>query len=217
MARSAYKIPLGGGPPKGTSSTSSDLEWLHGKQQQPSLPAADTTTEETKKKTKPMARSAYKIQLSAAAAGRRPQTTTMDKTSTTNNTTTTKPNTTNPSKFGKADPIRDLLFLVSFLAFLFLVSWVYRDIGKPVDLTKMKAGASPSLGSLKKYQKKMMDSMVSEDRKRLYRYDCPLFLAPSSIKETGLSIFAGKNYSQGDEIVSSQSHIQYSTVQDGFQ
>jgi hypothetical protein len=215
MARSAYKISLGGGPaPKGTAS--SELEWLHGKQQQqPSpVPAADdtrTTTEETKtKKTKTMARSAYKIQLGGGAT----KTTNKNKPS----PASSKRNTNNnPSKFGKADPVRDLLLFVLFLGFLFLVSWVYRDIGTPVDLSKQAKGSSPSLGSLKKYQKKMMDSMVSEDRKRLYRYDCPLFLAPSSIKETGLSIFAGKNYSQGDEIVSSQSHIQYSTVQDGFQ
>lgn len=181
MARSAYKIPLGGGPPKETSST--ELDWLTGKKE-----PANKTTEQAKG-TKNKTSDSDNATKQPQAKSKKPVST-----------------GTRSVKIGKASPVRDMFLFAGFIGFMLFIAWVYSDVGQPVDITKEKPG---SLASLKHYKKLMEKTLSKKKRNQIYRYDCGVFLTPSSIKGTGVGIFAGKNYSQGEEIVSAFYLVDY--------
>jgi hypothetical protein len=71
-----------------------------------------------------------------------------------------------------------------------------------------KKGGS-SLGRLKKLHSALGALLEQQFGGELVRHegDCGLFYARSSIPRTGLGIFAGRNYSVGDEIVSNGKKI----------
>ena len=71
-----------------------------------------------------------------------------------------------------------------------------RDVGKRAPKDKKL-----SLSGLKRMNEKMMEMMKAREEKRVHSYDCDLYYYESTIPESGMSIFAGKNYSKGEEIV----------------
>ena len=109
---------------------------------------------------------------------------------------------------GKANPVRDLGIFLAFLGIMYLVANGFKDILEQDDPEVVgDSGISPkgkSLHELKKALKEIMDDKLKNHPPRL---DCDLFLAKSSIPETGLGLFAGKNYSLGEEIVSGSKYI----------
>lgn len=118
--------------------------------------------------------------------------------------------------FGKADAKRDTILFVGFLAFMGLISYMSKDVGTPRDMTKSRP---KTLGEMRRYQKLMRDALLklggetvnqldsssssssSPNFNSPPRMDCELFLAGSSIPGSGWGIFAGRNYSIGEEVI----------------
>ena len=109
------------------------------------------------------------------------------------------PPVANPAKFGKADPKRDILIFVGVMTVMFLISWELEDVGKPSTDPKKKSPLS-QLKQMKKTLSKQFAEKLSINK--IERWDCDLFVTKSSIPNVGLGIFAGKNYTKGDVIVS---------------
>jgi hypothetical protein len=144
---------------------------------------------------KPQPRSHYK--LAFGVGGSNGKFTTKDSIQ---NTKTPKPKKN--SQFGKADPVRDICIFIGFLCFMFFMSYLWQDVGK-INLDDPVTKSRPSLGSLKKYRKKILEAIVYDAQKQPLRMDCDVFLYKSStIPGAGTSLFAGKNYSVREEIVS---------------
>ena len=109
------------------------------------------------------------------------------------------PPVANPAKFGKADPKRDILIFVGVMTVMFLISWELEDVGKPSTDPKKKSPLSQL-----KQMKKTLSKQFAEKQSinKIERWDCDLFVTKSSVPNVGLGIFAGKNYTKGDVIVS---------------
>ena len=112
------------------------------------------------------------------------------------------PTASNPAKFGKAEPKRDILIFLSIISVIFLISWEMQDVGKPETDPKKR---SP-LTQLKQMKKQIAKQFDKPTINKVERWDdCDLFVTKSSISSNvGLGIFAGKNYTKGDVIVSLQ-------------
>jgi len=128
-------------------------------------------------------------------------------------------------RFGKADPVRDLGIVAGILLCFVLVSVYYQDVGyvppeddgdvvlafqKNANNNNNNNKGGSSLGRLKKLHSALGVLLEQQFGGESVRHegDCGLFYARSSIPRTGLGIFAGRNYSVGDEIVSNGKKIQ---------
>jgi hypothetical protein len=158
---------------------------------------SSATAKKDENAKKPQPRSHYK--LAFGVGGSNGKFTTKD---TIQNTKPKPPKRKKQSQFGKADPVRDICIFIAFVSFMLFMSYLWKDVGK-IDLDDPVTEARPSLGSLKKFPKKILEAIMYEDQKRPLRMDCDLFLYKSStIPGAGKSLFAGKNYSVREEIVS---------------
>jgi hypothetical protein len=107
--------------------------------------------------------------------------------------TETKIKEKSPTKFGKANPIRDSILLVSFLGIMMLMT---ADYGQP----KKNAGDDDVKSSFDSITE--MLKILAKNATMIRRKDqCALFLYTGSIPNTGLSYFAGRNYTIGEIIL----------------
>jgi hypothetical protein len=117
-----------------------------------------------------------------------------------NNNTITRPKPKKKLKatqFGKADPVRDISIFVGFLSFMFLLSYMLKDVGNPPDPDQKLN----SLSTLKQMKKAIGDSIRLEMEGKTPRYDCELFLGLTSLRGGGFGVFAGKNYTKGQVVM----------------
>jgi hypothetical protein len=109
-----------------------------------------------------------------------------------------------PQKFGKANPTRDAMIFIGIISFLLIISYSFDDIGRNLDENgekkEKKLGTYARIKAIQKEYKHQIKASVSGRLDR--RDDCSLFLGRSSMPGTGLGVFAGKNFSQGDFVVS---------------
>jgi hypothetical protein len=94
-----------------------------------------------------------------------------------------------PTKFGKADPVRDSIFLICFLGILIFFSGKH---GRPRK-EKEDIDVPPPPTILDKITK-----LAFEAAKKRRKEPCSLFLYTGSIPNTGLSYFAGRDYEAGE-------------------
>lgn len=97
---------------------------------------------------------------------------------------------------GKFNPLRDLAIAVGAIGFMAIV-------GRDFDPASFRKGASkpksPALVALESFK----DSFAKTFEERRREETCDLFLETSSIPGSGLSIFAGRNYSAGELLMDS--------------
>lgn len=118
--------------------------------------------------------------------------------------TTKPPQRTQPQRrdhpakihMGKSTFCREFGFPLGLVAFFLLVSWAVRDVG-----TNVSDQAKPDKMTL-------MGQMVSEMAEKKYKKrggkwapHCRLYLAKSTIAGAGYSLFAGRDYNEGDKVV----------------
>jgi hypothetical protein len=127
----------------------------------------------------------------ASGAGAKPEKTFLQK------YTPAHPTNVKRVKFGKANIKRDCFFFFAAMGFLFFISFEMSGTGD-VDPKKKK---SNTLSELKRMRMYLAKHLKERSINRVERYDCNLFLARSSIPGSGLGIFAGKNFSQGEFLV----------------
>jgi hypothetical protein len=110
--------------------------------------------------------------------------------------------TTRSATVGKADPVRDLCIFVAVMAFFTFIALKFDTVGKPPTDDQDMVDNKGALGRFDKMRKAI--STVLEQHMDRYpeRQDCDLFLFKSTIPTSGFGIFAGKNYTVGEDIVS---------------
>lgn len=158
-------------------------------------PTPTTTTTTTTTKEQP--RSGYKVRFSGG--GGAPERTVTTKRPVPRSNNTNKKVVNRDKYVGKADPVRDMGIFAGFIGFMLLVSYMYQDVGRPNPDNKSSLG---KLQSMKKSMNEALKQAASLHPRIEPRLDCDLFLAPSAIPNGGISVFAGKDYSKGEEIVS---------------
>ena len=102
-----------------------------------------------------------------------------------------------PTKFGKANPIRDILLLLAFLGGLMLLTSENGERKKKTE-EDHEDDQQPSFASIETMIKDLArkTSVVT-----LRNSHCSLFLHTGSIPNTGLGYFAGRNYTIGEIIL----------------
>jgi hypothetical protein len=108
-------------------------------------------------------------------------------------TTTTKIKEKSPTKFGKANPVRDSILLVTLLGIMMLMT---SDYGHPKEKTD-EDDVKSSFDSMTAMLKELAFNATKKRRKD----QCALFLHTGSIPNTGLSYFAGRNYTIGEVLL----------------
>ena len=98
-----------------------------------------------------------------------------------------------PTKFGKANPVRDSILLVTLIGILVLLS---PDSGEPKKKTEVDDEADNFLSLTA-----MLQNLAKEAAGLRRKDQCSLFLHTGSIPNTGLSYFAGRNYTTGEIIL----------------
>jgi hypothetical protein len=100
----------------------------------------------------------------------------------------------NPSRVGKANPIRDLGLLAGAIGFLSLIAYLTRNVGMPNDEEK----------SIRQVREQMKQKIIKEkeaEKKRKRKTECGIFLGTSSIPGAGFGVFAGKPLEKGDGLL----------------
>ena len=104
---------------------------------------------------------------------------------------------------GKADLGRDLCIFVAVMAFFTFVAIKFDDVGKP-KTEKDVLASQTTLGRFQKMRKALSVVLEKHMERNPERQDCDLFLAKSTVPASGFGVFAGRNYTTGEDIVSRQ-------------
>lgn len=104
---------------------------------------------------------------------------------------------TRSATVGKADLVRDLcIFMVVMALFIYIA--IKYETGK----SKTDEDVLTSQGSFQKIRQSLSSALEKHMERNPERRDCDLFLSKSTIPVSGFGIFAGKNYTNGEDIVS---------------
>lgn len=108
---------------------------------------------------------------------------------------------TRSATVGKADPVRDLCIFVAVMAFFIYIAVKYDSFEKGQPDEDVIPIQERSLGKFKKIKKALSLVMEKHMERNPERQDCDLFLSKSTIPVSGFGIFAGRNYTTGEEIM----------------
>jgi hypothetical protein len=109
---------------------------------------------------------------------------------------------TRSATVGKADPVRDLCIFVAVMAFFTFIALKFDTVGKPKTHDEDLVDNKGALGRFDKMRKAISTVLEKHMDRYPERQDCDLFLFKSTIPTSGFGIFAGKNYTMGEDIVS---------------
>ena len=114
-----------------------------------------------------------------------------------------------PTKFGKANPVRDALLFAAFVGILLLVTVNYGDRKTTPNETKATRPAVSAvvrlIDSVNDIQSQVSTLMASHFQSPARTEDCSVFWDPSSIPGAGWGLFAGQDWNTGDVVVPSPS------------
>ncbi len=108
---------------------------------------------------------------------------------------------TRSATFGKANPLRDLGVFMAIIFFFFFVASSLQSFGK-IDTGEEVIQNQGSLGRFRQMRNALSTMLQHELHQNPVRLDCDLLLTKSTIPRTGFGVFAGRNYTQGEPIVS---------------
>lgn len=108
------------------------------------------------------------------------------------------PKVKSPTKFGKGNPVRDSILLVSLLAIFIYISGKHEPTKKPAE----DVDVPPPRTILDK-----LTELAIEAAKKRRKAPCSLFLYNGSIPGTGLSYFAGRDFEIGELLIEELSSI----------
>jgi hypothetical protein len=119
-------------------------------------------------------------------------------------------------RVGKADPIRDVGIGVGIFLVLFLVANSFSELGspRPIDDGVMVKPITKKSTKLQQIKQALGELLQAQSRPHLdnplrpKNLPCPLLLYPSRIAHSGWGLYAGQNYSRGQEIVSHPSRYE---------
>lgn len=120
---------------------------------------------------------------------------------------------TRSARVGKADPVRDAGIFLAIIAIFYVVAQSLSGVGQPPPdgemVEELKSGGSNRSGSkikrMREAMAKLLEAKVKDTinpPRDLEKDPCLVWLTSSSVPHSGWGLYAGQNYTAGQEIVS---------------